>query len=179
MKGIVFTELIEFLEDNFGFDATDEIIEKANLENGGAFTQVGQYPFEELVKLVVSICEVSRKPMNEVLEIFGEHLFKRLVAIYGEGANAYKGTIDFLANVDQQVHVEVAKLYPDADLPRFFVKEKTDDFISIVYQSEKKLEDFATGLMKGCAKYFNEEISITKENISNNPYEVKFEVTVK
>ena len=55
MKGLVFTELLEYVEENFGFDVADKIIENAKLENNGAFTQAGNYPFEELVKLVVAL----------------------------------------------------------------------------------------------------------------------------
>lgn len=52
MKGLVFTELLEYVENNFGFDMADKIIEDSNLENDGAYTQAGNYPFEELIKLV-------------------------------------------------------------------------------------------------------------------------------
>jgi len=38
MKGMVFTEFIEFVEREFGFDVVDAMIEKSNVPNGGAYT---------------------------------------------------------------------------------------------------------------------------------------------
>lgn len=77
MKGLVFTELLEYVENNFGFDMADKIIEEAKLPNNGSFTQAGNYPFEELVRLVVALSKRSNIiEVPKLLEIFGEHMFQ-------------------------------------------------------------------------------------------------------
>ena len=52
MRGVVFTELMEFVEDKLGFEVADKMIEKSKLDNGGVFTQGGNYPFKDMVKLL-------------------------------------------------------------------------------------------------------------------------------
>lgn len=50
MLGIVFTSLIDMLEDKVSPEFADEVIVEANLTNDGAYTAVGYYPFEEMQK---------------------------------------------------------------------------------------------------------------------------------
>ncbi len=43
MKGVVFTEFIEMVEDQFSADMVDDIIDDAQPPSGGAYTAVGTY----------------------------------------------------------------------------------------------------------------------------------------
>ena len=47
MKGVVFTEFIEMVEDKFSADIADQIIEEADLPSGGVYTSVGTYDHAE------------------------------------------------------------------------------------------------------------------------------------
>ncbi len=163
MKGLVFTELLEYVENNFGFDMADKIIEEANLENGGSFTQAGNYPFEELVKLLVALSKESNIEIPKLLEIFGEHMFTKLISLNPQLKYNFKSCLDLISNVDNIIHPEVQKLYPGADLPAFNLIEKFDNKIVIDYISSKHLEPFAIGLMRGSAKSFGEKINIKQE----------------
>ncbi|HFS85217.1 MAG TPA: hypothetical protein ENK72_01200 [Epsilonproteobacteria bacterium] len=82
MKGIVFTELIEFVEEALGFEIADQMIGNAGLANEGAFTQAGNYPFEDLQKLVVRLSAATGKPAGDLLYLFGQYLFGRLIKLY-------------------------------------------------------------------------------------------------
>lgn len=174
MRGVIFTEMIEFVEEALGFEIADKMIEKARLENGGAFSQGGNYPFTDMVKLLGALSEITGKKPNELLFIFGEYLFTVLVKLYGRDIRAAGSAIDFINSVEEYVHVEVKKLYPDADLPKFITEEIDEEHIVLVYQSEKKLESFAHGLITACGKYFNEPLDVNFETISESPYQVKF-----
>ena len=177
MRGVVFTELIEFVEDKLGFDIADKMIEQSKLDNGGAFTQGGNYPFKDMVKLLTSLSELTGKKPAELLEIFGEHLFGVLVKIYGKNIKENETALSFIDSVENYVHVEVKKLYPDVELPTFTTTYKDDKKIIIIYQSEKKLDAFAHGLIKACGEYFEEPLNIEKKIISEEPYQVEFSIT--
>lgn len=167
MKGLVFTELLEYIEDNFGFDVADKIIEDAKLANDGSFTQAGNYPFEELVKLVSALSRELNIEIPKLLEIFGEHMFKRLISLNPQLKDNFESSLDLISRVDDIIHPEVEKLYPGADLPKFNLIEKTEDKVVIDYISSKHLESFAIGLMKGSANIFNEKILINQEKIDD------------
>ena len=87
--------------------------------------------------------------------------------------------LSFLDSVENFVHVEVKKLYPDADLPRFITEHRDENHIVLIYQSEKRLESFAKGLMYSCGEYFNEPLDIKHEVINEEPYQVNFLVEKK
>jgi Haem-NO-binding len=53
MKGVVFTEFIEMVEDRFSPEMADRIIERAKLPSGGAYTTVGTYDHGEMIQLVL------------------------------------------------------------------------------------------------------------------------------
>ena len=55
MKGIVFTEFLELVEEKFGIEMVDEIITASNLESGGAYTAVGTYKFVEMINLLTAL----------------------------------------------------------------------------------------------------------------------------
>ena len=94
MKGLVFTELLEYVENNFGFDMADKIIEEAKLPNNGSFTQAGNYPFEELVRLVVALSKESNIEVPKLLEIFGEHMFSRLISLNPQLKDNFESSLD-------------------------------------------------------------------------------------
>jgi len=179
MRGVIFTEMIEFVEEALGFEVADKMIEKAKLDNGGAFSQGGNYPFTDMVKLLGALSEITGKQPNELLFIFGEHLFSVLVKLYGKDIKEVGSAINFINSVEDYVHVEVKKLYPDADLPKFTTQEIDDNHIVLIYQSEKRLESFAHGLITACGNYFEEPLDVNFETISQEPYQVRFSIVKK
>ena len=176
MRGVIFTEMIEFVEEALGFDVADKMIEKAMLENHGAFSQGGNYPFDHMVKLLTALSEITGKAPNELLFIFGKHLFATLVKLYGKDIKKAGNALDFIDSVEEYVHVEVKKLYPDADLPKFKTVHKDEQCLELVYTSSKKLEAFAHGLIEACGEYFNEPLDVKYETVCSEPYEVKFTI---
>ena len=54
MLGLVFTEALDFIEEQVGLVGLEEILAKANLPDGAAFTAVGNYDHEQLVTVVLA-----------------------------------------------------------------------------------------------------------------------------
>ena len=75
--------------------------------------------------------------------------------------------------------MEVLKLYPDAELPRFDVVRKSEDVLEMTYHSERKLADFAHGLLNSAVQHFKEDIEIEKEEVSSDGSVVRFTLTKK
>lgn len=174
MRGVIFTELFELIEDKFGFEALDDIIMAADLPNDGAYAATGNYPFSELLSIVVQLHEHTKLPIETLLEVFGEYLFSRLFSMHPE-FNAANNILDFLENVETYIHVEVKKLYPDAELPRFDIVSKDEKRFSFYYISEKQLQHLAKGLIVGASKKFEQPVEIGMEPQDNQS--VLFTVT--
>ena len=166
MKGIVFTEFIEFAEQRFGVGTAERAVASAHLASGGAYTAVGTYDHRELVAIVVEISRSTNSPIPGLLEAFGMYLFDRFAVLYPNLFEGNDGTFEFLRRVDGYIHVEVMKLYPDAELPRFEVATNGSGELVLVYKSARAFGDLARGLMLGCAHHFGERISISTEDLS-------------
>jgi hypothetical protein len=82
----------------------------------------------------------------------------------------------FLNSIDQYIHPEVLKLYPDAELPRFEAEIKSDNEMTLDYMSSRKMSDLAIGLIKGAAKHFKEDVDIVKVNEEDNGQKVMLKV---
>ncbi|GGW78729.1 heme NO-binding domain-containing protein [Alteromonas halophila] len=177
MLGIVFTSLVEMLEEKASPEFADEVINEAQLENDGAFTAVGYYPFSEMKKLLDVLMEKTGKSADELLHEFGVYLFGRLSQSHGQVLAGKESLLDMLQYLDGDIHVQVRKLYPDADLPRFTVKSRTDKAMRMRYYSERDLYALAEGLLDGAAAFYN--CNITRETIkTGEPHTYEFSIQV-
>lgn len=164
MKGIVFTEFLEMVEDNFSPEVADGIIADADLPGGGAYTAVGTYPHAEMGKLVIALSKRTGVNVPDLLKAYGRHLFGRFLAGYPQFFMGVKTSFEFLKTIEGVVHVEVRKLYPDAELPSFETVEIAADHLRMTYRSPRCLGDFAEGLIEGCFDHFDERVSLTRSD---------------
>lgn len=167
MKGIVFTEFLDFVEGQMGGDMVDAIIDDCQLSTGGAYTAVGTYPFSELRDLLMAVVERSGADPAVLLRAFGHKLCGTFTAGYGQYFAAAGSLFDFLASIDDHIHVEVRKLYPDAELPSMRISERSDRRLLLDYRSERGLEALAEGLIQATSAYYREPVSVALDRMSD------------
>jgi hypothetical protein len=165
MKGIIFTEFIEMVESRYSPELADRIMQAAHLPSGGAYTSVGTYDHAEMWSLVVELSKVTETRMPDLMKAFGEHLFGRFVLVHAAFFSGHRSSFDFLETVDSIIHREARKLYPDAELPRFEVSERTPQRMVLLYRSPRHFGDLAEGLIRGCARHYGEELQIQREDL--------------
>lgn len=165
MKGIVFTEFLELVEEKFGLEVADRILQASALPSGGVYTSVGTYDHNELVQLVGQLSAVVGVAIPGLLHTFGEYLFSRFVVAYPRFFEGVDTAFRFLIQIENHIHVEVRKLYPEAELPRFECHSPAPDRLEMTYRSPRPFADFAEGLIMGCAKHFGERINIEREDL--------------
>lgn len=176
MKGIVFTEFLEMVEEKFGLETTDAIIENSSLPSEGIYTSVGTYDFNEMVSLITSLSAEVNLPANDLIYTFGLYLFNSLGRAHPEVIQSYNSPIGLLYSIEDHIHVHVQKLYPEAELPTFKILEKTDTSISMIYSSSRGLYRLAHGLMEKCFQHFNSSATIDFELLKEDGTEVKFDI---
>ena len=167
MKGIVFTELIEMVEEGHGLEAVDEILSIPELSSKGIFTATGTYPVKDIELILSKLTELTGADRDALLHLFGGHLFNTFTKNYSELISGLDNTFDLLRNIENHIHVEVKKLYPEAELPKFEVKTSTDDVLELVYRSSRYMGSLALGLMEATASHFEEEIEIISTAFEN------------
>jgi hypothetical protein len=180
MKGIVFTELVDFVERHTSVPIAELIISEAGLENDGAFTTVGNYPHSEAIKLVISASEHLNTPVADLMRQFGNELFVRLLDSHPqfldqEGGDAFS----FLSRLQSHINAEVAKLYPDSSPPVVETSQEGGKMI-VSYESHRPFVMIAMGLIEGCCAYFDGTLVV---ELQGNPNEASnrgtFSITKK
>jgi hypothetical protein len=176
MKGIVFSEFLEMVEASFGLETVDAIIEKADLPSGGAYTSVGTYEFSEMLQLVSQLSSATTIPVNDLLYSFGLYLFDSLVKVHPEVVSSYKTPLNLLYSIEDHIHVQVKKLYPDAELPTFKILERTDSSLTMIYSSSRGLYALAHGLIKKTFEHFQKSVEVDMKLLNEQGTEVKFAI---
>lgn len=176
MKGIVFTEFLDLVEDKFGFEMVDTLIENADLPSNGVYTAVGTYSFAEMVSLLTQLSTRTGLSIDELLLVYGEHFFGVVEESYPSFILQFKDPIEMLSSIENHIHVEVRKIYPDAELPTFTIVEKTENSLVMIYKSSRAMHAFGRGLMNKTFAYFKQEATILVEKIKEDGTEVKFSI---
>ena len=174
MKGIVFTEFLDLVEEKFGLEVVDEIITQSNLESEGIYTSIGTYSFSEMLQLLKHLSSHSGISIDNLLLIYGEHFFAVIEKSYPGLLATYKDPIEMLASIENHIHVEVCKIYPEAELPTFIIVERTENSLIMIYKSSRAMHHFGLGLMNKTFEYFKSSATIVLEKIKEDGTEVKF-----
>ncbi len=174
MKGIVFTKFLDLVEEKFGLRMVDQIILKSNLESKGIYTTVGTYEFSEMLQLLQHLSTDSGIAIDDLLLIYGEHFFSVLESNYPQLIERYKDPLEMLSSIEDHIHFEVLKIYPDAELPTFEIIEKTEQSLIMIYKSSRAMHHFGLGLMNKTFEHFNASADISFETIKPDNTEVKF-----
>ena len=161
MKGVIFTEFLGMVEQAFSADMVDDLIEATDPASQGAYTAVGTYGHEEIVAMVVELSRRSGASVPDLLKTFGSHLFGRFEVIYPTLMPPAKTAFDFLESIEAVIHVEVLKLYPDAQLPKLRAVRHDENHMTLEYRSPRGFQDLAVGLIMGCGAHFGESLEVT------------------
>jgi hypothetical protein len=160
MKGVVFVELLSMAESVAGEDAVDDIIDSLDLESGGAYTSVGIYPCSELMTIVQAFSDALDAPVSDLQRQFGSWMFRKFVDGYPAFFVGKTDAFMMLESIENEVHVEVRKLYPEVELPSFDTRREDDGSFVMSYRSERPLVDFCHGMILACVEHFKVEMTI-------------------
>ena len=156
MKGVVFTEFFEWVESENDYEWVDRLLLEVPSQSGGAYTAVGNYPHEELVQYVVQYSRASRQPVEDVLKGFGAHMLGVFARFYPQFFDRCADVMEFLESVDDYIHIEVMKLYPDAQLPGFETTRLSESELEMVYRSERGMAPLACGLIEEALRHYDQ-----------------------
>ncbi len=162
MKGIVFVKFNDFIEELWGDEFWDELLDEAELPSEGIYTTVGTYDDQELFTLIGLVVDKKNISAKDAQFAFGKWVFKELYNLAPPGAHDFKDVFEFLRAVQYFIHVEVKKLNPDALLPEFEFLSETPNQLSFHYQSPRKLCYFCEGIVHGLAEHTGQEVKVSQ-----------------
>lgn len=165
MRGIVFSQFIEFVESVAGEDMVDDMFDACDLPSGGSYTSVGNYDHNEILTMVGFLHNATGNNVAEMVTAFGRHLFGQLADSHKAIFADQNGLLDFLEGIESHIHTEVRKLYPDAELPMFYTDRVADNHLIMDYESSRPFADLAYGMMLGASDHFVAPLDISRKDI--------------
>ena len=165
MKGVIFTEFLGFIENQFGLPMADHLINATQPDSGGSYTSVGTYSADELIAMVGELSKKTGKPASDLVRAFGSHLFNHFAHAHSDTLGNVKSTEELLSQVENRIHVEVRKLFPDAELPTISYVERQPGTSEVTYKSKRPFADLAEGLIAAAIQHFDDPIVSTRVDL--------------
>lgn len=161
MKGVIFNVVEEVVTERFGADTWDALLERAGVD--GAYTSLGNYEDDEVVRIVSAASKALELSAEEVLRFLGAAGFARLAGRYPRFLEGHTTSRTVFGNLNGVIHPQVLVLYPGATVPDFGFRS-TDRRIELTYRSARGLCHLAEGLAEGAAQYFGETVAIAQSS---------------
>lgn len=162
MKGIVFNIFSDLVNERFGLETWDALIERTRPASQAAYTSADVYPDSELMAYVAELSRITGAPTADLVRAFGRYMmsvFQRRHPEFMQGHSARS----FLLSLQDVIHVEVKKLHDGVLLPHFDYEGVDGDgrHLSMLYRSERQLCHLAEGLIEGAGEVFGEAIALS------------------
>ncbi len=179
MKGIVFTTFNDMVEQQIGIDVWDRILDSVKPESEGIYTSVEDFPDEELIAMVSELSTITGTPVLDLVQAFGQYLFHALAMRHPIFVDEKSDFIEFLKSIEDVIHKEVKKLYPNPNLPSLQWEQPDKNTLIMFYRSPRKLCHLAEGLIKGAAEHYGVEYSFAHPICMHDGHDhCRFEIRV-
>lgn len=152
------TEYLDWIEETRGIAEVDAIVTELGnaLTDGGAYTAVGNYPHDELVRMMRMVAAREGVSEFELQREFGTALFPALARTGAPMLEGVTGARDVFARINDVIHVEVKKLYPESNPPSVTMEHVAADEALIEYSSHRDMAGLCFGLIEGALDYYQE-----------------------
>ncbi len=164
MKGIIFNLFEDFVVSRYGDDKYQEIIVASDtgLLDPLEIVGPGSYPDEAFDAILRQTSEKIGRDIPGILQDMGRHSLPKLAARYPHFFEECEHPRDFLKTTSMIHHVEVKKLYQDAQVPHFFIENMSQEGLTLIYKSKRHLCHLCEGLIVGLGDYYKIPISINQ-----------------
>jgi hypothetical protein len=172
MKGVIAVCLANLIQEKFGKDKWQDILETSGLPRTTFFMPSTDLDDAVVMKVVESTCKVLNLTLQQAADAFGDYWVNdyapKIYKAYYRGKNNAR---DFLLNMDK-VHQTVTERIANANPPQFEYQWQDAKTLIMIYISKRGMIDFLVGLVKGVGKHFNEDLQITK--LSADKVKIRF-----
>lgn len=166
MKGVVFNIFEDFITKTFDLGTYNKVLDESDMGDQ-VFVGPESYEDTKFLSLVGSAVKLSGLDLDVAVKAFGKFAFGRLATKLSYITDDYTDPKQLLLDLDSIIHVEVKKLYPDAETPDFNPILEGDKVI-LNYTSKRNLCVFLEGLLEGMAEFYKVEVEVEKCSCMKN-----------
>lgn len=173
MKGVIANCLYEMVVNRFGQVRWKNILSNSGLPENHQFYNHHDIDDAMILKVVGKTCDELGITLEQAADAFGEYWMTEFAPRkYYAFVLSHTSARSFLLSMSR-VHQKVTNS-ENANPPNFTFEELDNNRITMTYISQRNLEVFWIGLIKGVGKYFKENIDI--KPISKSKVELTFGV---
>lgn len=177
LHGSVFLLLKRFVETEYGADNWQNILRACNLSRK-IYELHQNYPLADMQAMILEAGILTGLSESDLKEKFGEKMAPDLMTMYKRYADPSWKTFELLEYTEMVMHKAVRKEESTANPPIINVSRVHDKLLIIDYYSERRMGSLAVGLIKGIARYYNEEKKVTVLPLSN-PNDERVQIRVE
>lgn len=170
MKGVVFLIVQRALREEEGEDVAQRVLAEAGL--AAPFEEGDDYPDAGLVDLLEAAEPRIPGDPAEVRRRLGRSALQELAVEYPSFFQTYTSLEGFLRDLDDVIHPEVRKLFPEAEFPEFHVEDGDEGALTVTYRSQRELCHLAEGLILGTADRYRQEAEVEQPACTHRGDEV-------
>ncbi|ESP94569.1 MULTISPECIES: heme NO-binding domain-containing protein [Pseudoalteromonas] len=163
MKGHIFILLEEFVSEVAGEALLYDALEACSFDTSTGFVRTENYPDEQLIELVDTVIKKAGISLEKAHFDFGKWLYPRLSGLLPKQFTDYAHPAYVLKQLDDLHHVELKKLYPDAQPPKFQYCALSPIEANLIYTSPRRMFDLVEGVLAGMAQFYGVPLHVTKQ----------------
>jgi len=172
MKGVILDCLKNLVSDNYGTKNWQNILVMSGLNSNETILSTNDFDDKIAISLIDSTCKVLNISIEQAADAFGEYWMNNYASkIYSVYISNLKSSKELLLQLDN-IHAKVTKNIANARPPKFTYEWEDEKTLLMTYNSKRNLIDIFLGLAKGVAKYYKENLVITK--IANDKIKIIF-----
>lgn len=162
MHGSLFVLLKRFVENSYDYSTWVKLLDAAGVKHD-SYQMHEMYPTSEIYAIVHTASDMTGIPPHQLMEKYGEFLVPDLLLIYKKYIQPEWRTYDMLLNTEGAMHGAVRTEDSRTGPPKLLVTKKGSRQLIVDYYSKRRMAAVAVGIIKGIARYYeeNEKIIVT------------------
>lgn len=158
MHGSIFIFLKRYIESEYDYSTWVKIMQSEKLERLNTPYELNEvYPIEELFTIMAEGARLGGVSYPEFQEQFGKFLVPDLLLVFKRFINPEWKTYDMLQYIGSHMHGGIRRENDKTNPPPLHVSKVGKNTLILDYYSKRKMAGFAIGIIKGLARYFQEE----------------------
>jgi hypothetical protein len=153
MKAFIVTSMVDMLDRQHGSGQVDAILADAGLTGLRGVDPHSDVPVQSIVRLSMVAAEALNTEVDDLVEQFGWYIFGVLVIEFPDQVSQ-PDFHAFLRAVNTQIHPEMRRRFPNAEVPTVTVEEADGDSFLVRYASKRPFTRLACGIISAASTHF-------------------------
>lgn len=161
MHGIIFKSMKDYVVQEHGQEAWEDICREASLEQQ-IYLTVDTYEDGELLRIADATADLNDVSIPTFLESYGRFAAIQLLNTYQNVVHDDWSALELIANAEEHVHTTLRTYNADMDPPELVCRQDSDSQVTVFYHSDRRLCFVAKGIIHGIADYYEERLDISE-----------------